>query len=74
MLFFLYMRDAVIQQSMGLNADLDWHASRPAIFYLNGEYKGILNICPRNNEDYVYSYYDGLEDVDMFENWYELVR
>ena len=69
---YMYMRDAIIQQSMGMNADLDWQPSRPAIFYINGVYKGILNIRTRSNEDYVYSYYDGLEDIDMFENWYEL--
>ncbi len=69
---YMYMRDAIIQQSMGLDCDLDWQPSRPVIFYLNGEYKGILNIRPRSNEDYVYSYYDGLEDIDMFENWIEL--
>ncbi len=69
---YMYMRDAIIQQSMGMNCDLDWQPSRPAILYINGEYKGILNIRPRSNEDYVYSYYDGLEDIDMFENWWEL--
>lgn len=69
---YMYMRDAVIQQSMGMNSDLDWQPSRPVIFYLNGVYKGILNIRPRSNEDYIYSYYDGLEDIDMFENWNEL--
>ena len=69
---YMYMRDAIIQQSMGMNCDLDWQPSRPVIFYINGEYKGILNIRPRSNEDYVYSYYDGLEDIDMLENWEEL--
>ena len=69
---YMYMRDAIIQQSMGMNCDLDWQPSRPVIFYLNGEYKGILNIRPRSNEDYVYSYYNGLEDIDMLENWEEL--
>ncbi len=69
---YMYMRDAIIQQSMGMNCDLDWQPSRPVIFYLNGEYKGILNIRPRSNEDYVYSYYDELEDIDMLENWWEL--
>lgn len=68
----MYMRDAIIQQSMGMNCDLDWQPSRPVILYINGEYKGLLNIRPRSNEDYVYSYYDGLEDIDMFENWWEL--
>lgn len=57
---------------MGMNCDLDWQPSRPVILYINGEYKGLLNIRPRSNEDYVYSYYDGLEDIDMFENWWEL--
>lgn len=66
---YMYMRDAIIQQTMGMSADLDWQPSRPVIFYLNGEYKGILNIRPRSNEDYVYSYYSGLEDIDIIENW-----
>lgn len=35
---YMYMRDAIIQQSMGMNCDLDWQPSRPAIFYINGEY------------------------------------
>lgn len=69
---YLYFRDAVIQQCMGLYCDLDWQPARPAILYINGEYKGILNIRPRSNDDYVYSYYDGLEDIDMLENWEEL--
>ena len=69
---YMYMRDAIIQQSMGMNCDLDWQPSHPVILYINGEYKGLLNIRPRSNEDYVYSYYDGLEDIDMLENWWEL--
>lgn len=69
---YMYMRDAIIQQSMGMNCDLDWQPSRPVIIYINGVYKGLLNIRPRSNEDYVYSYYDGLEDIDIIENWWEL--
>ncbi|MDE6243043.1 MAG: CotH kinase family protein, partial [Muribaculaceae bacterium] len=68
----IYMRDAIIQKSMGMNCDIDWQPSRPAVLYINGEYKGILNIRPRSNEDHVYSYYDGLEDIDMIENLYEV--
>lgn len=67
-----YMRDCIMQQASGLNVDLDWQPSRPAILYINGEYKGMLNIRPRSNEDYIYSFYDGLEDVDVIENWWEL--
>ena len=69
---YLYMRDAVIQRTMAEHVDLDWQAWRPAVVYLNGEYMGMLNIRERSNEDNVYSHYDGLEDIDMFENWNEL--
>ncbi|MBR1400413.1 MAG: CotH kinase family protein [Prevotella sp.] len=69
---YLYMRDAIIQRTMASHVDLDWQAWRPAIIYLNGEYMGMLNIRERSNEDNIYSNYDGLEDIDMFENWYEL--
>ena len=69
---YLYMRDAVIQRIMSENVDIDWQAWRPAIFFLNGQYKGILNIRERSNEDNIYTNYDGLEDIDMVENWYEL--
>ena len=33
---------------------------------------GILNIRERSNEDNIYTNYDGLEDIDMVENWNEL--
>ena len=69
---YLYMRDAVIQRSVAQHADLDWQAWSPAIIYINGVYKGILNIRERSNEDNIYTNYDGLEDIDMFENNYEL--
>ncbi len=69
---YLYFRDALIQRNMGRNADLDWQPYRPAILMINGEYKGMLNIRSRTNEDYVYTLYDGEEDIDMFENWWEL--
>lgn len=68
----LYMRDAVIQRSMAQNADLDWQAWSPAIIYINGQYKGILNIRERSTEDNIYTNYEGLEDIDMIENWKEL--
>lgn len=69
---YLYMRDAIIQRAMAEHADLDWQSWHPAIIYINGQYKGILNIRDRSNEDYVYTYYDGLEDIDMLENWKEV--
>ncbi len=69
---YLYMRDAIIQRTMASRVDLDWQAWRPAIVYINGEYKGMLNIRERSNEDNIYTNYEGLEDIDMFENWGEL--
>ena len=69
---YLYMRDAVIQRIMASHVDLDWQAWRPAIVYINGEYMGMLNIRERSNEDNIYSNYNGLEDIDMIENWWEL--
>jgi len=69
---YLYLRDAIIQRNMASHTDLDWQAWRPAIVYINGVYKGMLNIRERSNEDNIYTNYDGLEDIDMFENWNEL--
>ena len=69
---YLYMRDAIIQRTMASHVDLDWQAWSPAIIYINGDYLGMLNIRERSNEDNIYSNYDGLEDIDMFENWWEL--
>ena len=68
----LYFRDAAIQHNAAMNCDLDWQAWQPTAFFLNGEYYGLLNVRERSNEDNIYSNYDGLEDIDMIENWWEL--
>lgn len=64
----LYMRDAIAQLVMGKHTDLDYQAYRPAVVYINGKYHCILNIRERSNEDYVYTHYAGLEDIDLLEN------
>jgi len=69
---YLYQRDAIIQRSMAPYADIDWQAWRPAIVFINGVYKGMLNIRERGNESNIYTNYDGLENVDVVENWGEL--
>ncbi|MBP5569971.1 MAG: CotH kinase family protein [Prevotella sp.] len=69
---YLYMRDIIAQRTMASHADLDWQAWRPVIIFINGEYKGIENIRERSNEDNIYTNYDGLEDVDLVENWNDL--
>ena len=69
---YLYLRDALMQRVMSSHVDLDWQAWRPAIVYINGEYTGLLNIRERANEDNIYTHYEGLEDIDLIENWNEL--
>lgn len=69
---YLYMRDAIIQRTMAAHTDLDWQAWSPAIFYVNGVYKGMLNIRERSTADNIFSNYDELEDIDMIENWWDL--
>lgn len=69
---YLYFRDALIQRNIGRRTDLDWQPYQPAIVFINGEYKGMLNFRSRSNEDFVYTFYDGLEDVDVVENWNEV--
>lgn len=65
----LYLRDAIIQRTMAQHVDLDWQAWRPTIVFFNGEYKGILSVRDRANEDNVYTYHNGLEDIDVIRNW-----
>lgn len=69
---YLYMRDAIMQRSFYRHVDLDGQAYSPAIIFINGQYLGMLNIRERSNEDNIYTNYDKLEDIDMFENWWEL--
>lgn len=67
------INDAFVQTLFGRNCDnLDWQAYRPVICYINSKYRGIYALRQRSNEDYVEDCYDGLEDIDMFENWEEL--
>lgn len=69
---YLYMRDAVIQRNMSSHCDIDWQAWRPAIVYINGVYRGMLNIRERSNDDNIFTNYEELEDIDMVENWSDL--
>lgn len=66
---YLYMRDAIAQRTFATYTDIDYQAWRPAIIYINGTYKGILNIRERGNGNNIYTNYDELEDIDVVENW-----
>lgn len=67
-----YMRDAVVHKATGSNMGLDFQAENACVIYINGAYFGILHIRERSNEDNIYSNYEGLEDIDMIENWKEI--
>ena len=69
--WYTHFRDAAIQLFMGGKVDVDYQAYQPAIFYLNGEYWGIQNLRERSDEDFVLANY-ATEDIDMFENWWDL--
>ena len=62
------LKDAALQTIMlrsGLN--IDCQSYQPVHHYINGEYKGIINIREPNNKDYAYSNYGFDEDdVDCF--------
>lgn len=62
-----YIRDAVAQLMFGSYTDVDWQAYQPAIYYINTEYQGIINIRERANEDNVWSHNDSLTDITLIE-------
>lgn len=68
----LFFRDDIIQTTMAKHTDLDWQACQSAVIYINGVYRGLLNIRERSNDDNIFSNYKGadgkgLEDIDMVE-------
>lgn len=68
-----YMRDVIIQRVIGRHTKaVDWQGAQPAIVFINGNYHGLMNLRERSNEDNIAANYGGLEDIDMFENWYDL--
>ncbi|MBD5323058.1 MAG: hypothetical protein HDS01_09880 [Bacteroides sp.] len=69
---WLYFRDALVQRMMGRHSDIDWQPYRPAVFMLNGQYMGILNIRSRSNEDHIYTFHGGEEEVDLIESYVSL--
>ncbi len=68
-----YLRDAIMQRVIGRHTKaVDWQGTQPVIVCINGKYHAMLNMRERSNEDNIAANYDGLEDIDMFENWSEL--
>ncbi len=67
-----YYRDALCQRMIGRHTDVDWQGYAPTLVYINGKYHAMLAIRERSNEDNIYANYEGMEDIDMIENWTEL--
>lgn len=63
------IKDAAIQniiQRSGLNIDIISY--QPAVHYINGQYRGLINVREPNNKDYAYANF-GLskEEIEVFE-------
>ncbi|MCQ2289090.1 MAG: CotH kinase family protein [Muribaculaceae bacterium] len=65
--------DQAGQTMFGRNAEnLDYMENTEVVAYINGQYAGIYDLRERSNEDNIESNYDGLEDIDMVENYTEV--
>jgi hypothetical protein len=57
-------RDALMQSTVADQMDIDYMAYDPKIIYLNGEYRGILNLREKIDADYFKTNY-GVEKEDL---------
>lgn len=77
------LRDAFLQALVKKSMDLDFQAYQPAIVYFNSEYRGIMNLREKVDEDYFFSNDAiGSDEVDFlegilrsdFDNCYTAIR
>ncbi len=62
------LRDAFLQALVKESMDIDYQSYQPAIVYFNGEYRGIMNLREKVDEDYFISNYAlGSDEVDFIE-------
>ena len=62
------LRDAFLQALVKKSMDIDFQAYQPAIVYFNSEYRGIMNLREKVDEDYFFSNYAiGSDEVDFLE-------
>lgn len=59
-----FMRDAVCL-NMASFLNIDYQATDALSVYMNGKYYGFLYMYERSNEDYVWSNYNKMEDIDL---------
>lgn len=61
--------DAFLQQIVGTSGlDIDYQEYLPVVHFINGAFRGVINVREPNNKQHVYANY-GLDDdeIDMFE-------
>ncbi|MBN2611180.1 MAG: CotH kinase family protein [Bacteroidales bacterium] len=77
------LRDAFLQAVVNRSMDIDFQSYQPVIVYFNGEYRGIMNLREKVDEDYFFSNYalqsdqiDFLEGIlrSDFNNCYDAIR
>jgi hypothetical protein len=62
------LRDAFLQALVNKSMDIDYQSYQPAIVYFNNEYRGIMNLREKTDEDYFFSNYAiGSDEVDFLE-------
>jgi hypothetical protein len=77
------LRDAFLQSLVKKSMDLDFQSYQPAIVYFNDQYRGIMNLREKVDEDYFFSNYAiGSDEIDFlegilrsdFDNCYNAIR
>ncbi|MBN1414056.1 MAG: CotH kinase family protein [Bacteroidales bacterium] len=62
------LRDAFLQALVNQSMDLDFQSYQPAIVYFNDEYRGIMNLREKTDEDYFISNYAlSSDEIDFIE-------
>ena len=69
------LRDGFMQNLIKDRTDIDYQAYQPTVVFLNGEYRGILNLREKMNEHYVESNYGiSSDNVSVLENNVKVVH
>lgn len=69
------LRDAYLQTLVKTSMDIDYQSYQPAIVYFNGEYRGIMNLREKTDEDYFQgNYFIPSNKIDFLEKDREVIR
>lgn len=69
------LRDAFLQALVKPSMDIDYQSYQPTIVYFNGQYRGIMNLREKTDEDYFQSnYFISSGEIDFLENDRKIIR